>query len=310
MDNLERSLATTEKAQRRKTTRKTTDSRVIRIELKDKMGNPRWITADLIDASEHGIGISLMTPLALGSYVSVRGNLEGKPADVPVRAEVTWCAETASGKFRAGLDFVNSNQGFANGHQPTVPADPGEQDWYEVLQLSPNADAETIGRVYRILAQRYHPDNAKTGNREQFLQLTEAHRILSDPEKRASYDAQHQQMRQRHWTIFDPAWVATGPEAEKRKRQGILSLLYAKTAQDPDRGGMTIRQLEELLSCPREHLLAALWYLKGKGQIQLADNGRYAITVEGFEEAEQYFPSPRRAERQLSLPEKQSSSAE
>jgi DnaJ-like protein/PilZ domain-containing protein len=303
-------LATSEKTQRRKTTRKTGDSRVIRIELKDKMGNPRWITADLVDATEHGIGIALMTPLVLGSYVSVRGNLEGKPADVPVRAEVTWCTETAHGKFRAGLDFVNSHQGFTNGPQQTVPADPGEQDWYEILQLSPNADAETIGRVYRILAQRYHPDNAKSGNREVFLQLTEAHRVLSDPEKRARYDAHHLQVKRRHWNIFDPAWTATGPEAEKRKRQGILSLLYAKTAQDPDRGGMTIRQFEELLSCPREHLLAALWYLKGKGQIQLADNGRYAITVEGFEEAEQHLPSPRRGERQLSLPEKQGSSAE
>jgi curved DNA-binding protein CbpA len=39
-----------------------------------------------------------------------------------------------------------------------------------------------------MLAFRYHPDNTKTGNSEMFIRLSEAHQILSDPEKRASYD--------------------------------------------------------------------------------------------------------------------------
>ena len=36
-------------------------------------------------------------------------------------------------------------------------------DYYEDLQVSPNADQETIERVYRLLAKRYHPDNHLTG---------------------------------------------------------------------------------------------------------------------------------------------------
>ena len=32
-------------------------------------------------------------------------------------------------------------------------------DYYEVLQISPNADPDTVHRVYRLLAQRFHPDN-------------------------------------------------------------------------------------------------------------------------------------------------------
>jgi predicted transcriptional regulator of viral defense system len=50
---------------------------------------------------------------------------------------------------------------------------------------------------------------------------------------------------------------------------------------------MTVHSFEEMLGCPREHLEAALWYLKGKGYVQRSDGGRYTLTVHGFEEAEE-----------------------
>jgi curved DNA-binding protein len=37
-------------------------------------------------------------------------------------------------------------------------------DYYEILQVSPNADQTTIERVYRLLAKKYHPDNAEEGD--------------------------------------------------------------------------------------------------------------------------------------------------
>ena len=43
-----------------------------------------------------------------------------------------------------------------------------ELDLYELMQLSPNADGDTIHRVYRVLAQRLHPDNRETGNAAEF----------------------------------------------------------------------------------------------------------------------------------------------
>ena len=58
-------------------------------------------------------------------------------------------------------------------------------DYYEYLQISPNADSETIERVYRYLAKKCHPDNRETGNPEKFNLITGAYRTLSDPEKRA-----------------------------------------------------------------------------------------------------------------------------
>ena len=58
-------------------------------------------------------------------------------------------------------------------------------DYYEVLQVNTSADPETIDRVYRLLAQRFHPDNQQTGDERRFRTLLEAYTVLRDPEKRA-----------------------------------------------------------------------------------------------------------------------------
>ena len=67
-------------------------------------------------------------------------------------------------------------------------------DYYELLQISPNAEPDTIHRVYRLLAQRFHPDNQETGDPARFRQVTDAYQVLSDPEQRARFDVQHQQI--------------------------------------------------------------------------------------------------------------------
>ena len=158
--------------------------------------------------------------------------------------------------------------------------------YYEVLQISPNADQEMIGRVYRMLAQRYHPDNQTTGDEEAFKQILNAHRILSDAERRAAYDVEYSQARKRWWKIFDQSKATRGVEAERRKRRGILSLLYVQRMYDGEQPSLTIKELEELLGCPREHLEFSLWYLRENQHIQRGDNGRYLITAKGVDAAE------------------------
>jgi len=264
---------------------------VIRIELRDGMGNPRNITADLVDWSDTGMSLTLVAPIKPGTTIMVRGKLGDERIEISRRAAITWCSEDPKGGYRAGLEFLDMKSERSseqtNYNQQTVAPEFQQQDYYEILQLSPNADSETIHRVYRLLAQRYHPDNVDTGNSELFVQLTEAFQALSDPERRAAYDARHSSERKLRWKIFDQAEVATGPDVERRKRQGILALLYATTVKDPERASMTVHSFEEMLGCPREHLEAALWYLKGKGYVQRSDGGRYTLTVHGFEEAEE-----------------------
>ena len=75
-----------------------------------------------------------------------------------------------------------------------------QRDYYEILQISPNADFDTIERVYRHLAKKLHPDNPVTGDTDNFHILLEAYEILISPEQRAAYDAGYENLRT---TAFD-----------------------------------------------------------------------------------------------------------
>jgi len=168
-------------------------------------------------------------------------------------------------------------------------------DFYEALEVSPNAGPDTIHRVYRMLALRYHPDNKETGDEESFKRVLAAYRVLSDPEKRAAYDVRWRAGRKLQWQIFTPEEGVPKIAVEKRKRRSILALLYTKRVNAPRQPTMTIHELEDLLGCPRDHLEVGLWFLKQRGWVERGDNGRYSITVEGFEEAENHgiWPVPK-----------------
>jgi curved DNA-binding protein CbpA len=165
-------------------------------------------------------------------------------------------------------------------------------DHYEALQLSPNADLETIGRVFRLQAQRFHPDNPDTGDVDTFRRISDAHRILSDPAQRAGYDVLYQQNRGHNWRIFNQSSAARGMSGEKSKRAAILSILYTKRMNESHQPFVTLLELEQLLACPREHLEFGLWYLRETQQIQRSDNARYTITAKGVETLEANEASP------------------
>jgi curved DNA-binding protein len=166
-------------------------------------------------------------------------------------------------------------------------------DHYESLQLSPNADGETVERVYRLLAKRYHPDNQITGNVERFTAVQEAYEVLGHPERRAGYDAHYDENRSRQWKIFDQGSAADGREEDRRIFHGILSLLYVAKRRDPKRGGLGVINVERMLGVPQQHLEFPMWYLKEHGWVEIQDNGQLAITVQGVDKL---------ADRELELP--------
>ena len=64
------------------------------------------------------------------------------------------------------------------------------RDYYEVLGVSRDADEKAIKDAFRQLALKYHPDrNKEPGASERFKEIAEAYAVLSDPKKRAEYDA-------------------------------------------------------------------------------------------------------------------------
>ena len=63
------------------------------------------------------------------------------------------------------------------------------QDYYEVLGVSRSASAEDVKKAFRRLAMKYHPDrNREDGAEARFKEIGEAYEVLSDPEKRSTYD--------------------------------------------------------------------------------------------------------------------------
>ena len=65
---------------------------------------------------------------------------------------------------------------------------PNYSDFYEILQVDPQADATLILYAFRYLATKYHPENTLTGSKEMYDRVVEAFRILSDDQRRAAYD--------------------------------------------------------------------------------------------------------------------------
>ena len=163
-------------------------------------------------------------------------------------------------------------------------------DYYEVQQISTSAEPETISRVYRMLAQRFHPDNQQTGNESRFREILEAYSVLSDPEKRARYDALHQQQRQDRWRLVSTgAQVEDDFEMEQVVRLTVLEALYTKRRLEPTKPGIFWKEFERLTGRPREHLEFTVWFLQQKKFVTIDDHSRFLLTVEGAEYLEQSY---------------------
>ncbi len=160
-------------------------------------------------------------------------------------------------------------------------------DYYELFQLSPNADTDTIDRIYRHLAKKYHPDNSESADAKRFRRIVEAHKTLADPEARAGYDAKYQEYWNRKWRLASEAGDGTvfGNDLLTRKR--LLSLLYVQRRRNTHNPGMGNQEMARLLCSPYELVEFHLWYLRSKGWVERLESGQMAITAEGVDQVEQ-----------------------
>src|SRR5713226_6246377 len=172
-------------------------------------------------------------------------------------------------------------------------------DYYEMLRVSPGAELESIQRVHRALAARYHPDNKETGNLERFLKVNEAFKVLSDPEKRKEFDASYKTKKENPLPVFLTKEFTEGVDGEINRRIGLLCLLYTQRRINQVLPAMSVLEIEQAMYIPREHLQFTIWYLKSKRYIAQDDRSSLMITAEGIDFLETNLPEHKNMHKML-----------
>jgi molecular chaperone DnaJ len=106
-------------------------------------------------------------------------------------------------------------------------------DYYKILGVGKNASEEEIKKAYRKLARQYHPDRNPSDKRaeERFKEISQAHDVLSDAEKRKQYDRGSGPFGINMPGGFDPGSFGSG-------FGDILSNLFGGAAGGAGRGGV------------------------------------------------------------------------
>lgn len=156
-------------------------------------------------------------------------------------------------------------------------------NYYEFLQISPNADPETIHRVFQFLAARLHPDNPRTGDAEKFILLKQAYEVLSDPASRAEYDAACAKRAAQQAPLSSSIDFMDNLDGELNRRLALLALLYTRRRTHPEAPEVSLFEVEKRMGFPRDYLEFTVWYVHKKGYISRADNSAFTLTAEGVD---------------------------
>jgi curved DNA-binding protein CbpA len=166
------------------------------------------------------------------------------------------------------------------------------QDHYAILGVEPKAPSELIAKAYQALAQRFHPNNRDTGDRDKFKDVTEAYETLANPASREAFD-----------NLRNANTVDTSPPAfsgraffdtfdgETMRRMSLLCVLYDRRRQKPFTPSLSQRQMEAIVEIEADDLGFAVWYLKQRGFVMSDDKSSLQITIAGMEYLEQNLPA-------------------
>jgi curved DNA-binding protein CbpA len=200
------------------------------------------------------------------------------------------------------------------------------QNYYELLQLSPNAEQLVITKIYRLLAAYYHPDNKQTGDEEKFKSVLKAYEVLSDPAKRSRYNIEflgkeaasgvqpspegpvagvarsRDELRTKYGANADDSAGEEGL-SERELRKLMLMVLYDVRRNTPGNPQVSMLVLAELLGCSIENLEFSNWYLKEKGYIRISESADFSITIAGVDYVETELAKTESGKHVLSLPE-------
>jgi hypothetical protein len=228
------------------------------------------MAAKLLDFSEDGMCVEIESQLAEGTLVEIVGDIRRAGGRRPLEREgfVRRCEAAGNGTIVAGLYLGGETT-------KTVP------DYYEFLQISPNAEPATISRVYRFLASRFHPDIPGTGDAAKFLLLKQAYDVLSDPKRRAAYDSNCKKQPPEPVPLSNSVDFMNSNDGELNRRLAVLALLYIQRRIKPFTPQVPLAEVERRMGFPRDYLDFTMWYLKSKEYITIADNSDHTLTAQG-----------------------------
>jgi len=156
-------------------------------------------------------------------------------------------------------------------------------NYYDFLQIGPHADTDTIHRVYRYLAARLHPDNPESGDAEAFQELKLAYDVLSNPARRAEYDATCKAEASQPVPLSSSIDFMDGIEGELNRRLAVLAVLYFRRRSHPYAPEVSLAEIEKRMGFPRDYMDFTTWYLQKKGYITRADNSDFTLTAQGVD---------------------------
>jgi curved DNA-binding protein CbpA len=175
-------------------------------------------------------------------------------------------------------------------------------DHYAVLGVDPKADSETIARAYQSLAQRFHPSNRETGDKDKFAYVNEAYETLANPASREAFNS----LRAANTVDTSPPEFSGANffdtfGGETMRRMAILCVLYDRRRQKPSTPSLSQRQLEAIVEISPDDLGFAVWYLKQRGLAMSDDKSSMQITIAGMEFLEKNLPTYADIERFLKV---------
>jgi len=167
---------------------------------------------EVLDMSGAGMRLRLTRkpPVISGQVLVIELNCEG--VKIGVKAQVRWWRRVSLRKYELGLKFVRltneatqaleaiARDGRAPRFVPPLQESPRRRagtrvsvstdlpNYYAILGLRPDVDADQIRRRFRQLATRLHPDvNPDPDAQQRFERLSEAYHVLSDEKRREAY---------------------------------------------------------------------------------------------------------------------------
>ena len=191
-------------------------------------------------------------------------------------------------------------------------------DLYEILQVSPNAEKDTIKRVHQMLSLKYQLAAPENNAVAYFAKLQQAAATLLDSETRAAYDLERLARQpapglaasdvtappqvspvalpEKVGDLPVPATPAVEAGAlnpgrfregldikeQKRRRAGLMEICYQQRILKPRMPALSMKQLEDGMALTVHDLEGPLWYLKETDLIRVSDAGNYAVSVRGM----------------------------